>query len=140
MAIDNVWQVEVLQADDVHAVVEAMRGSFVQMSRQRTANHAVQRLLERVEGLPQVRLILQELSAHIAELLQWNRPGVVRSLADMCARTQEGQGDLVKAVAKAMNLAAPQDHPRLVPALLVEILKKQLPFSLTVCIYDSSDF
>jgi hypothetical protein len=44
---------------------------------------------------------------------------VVRALADMVGRTGEGQADMVKAVAKALNLSAPQDHGRLVPALLL---------------------
>ena len=56
----------------------------------------------------------QELSGHIAELFQWNRPGVVRSLADLLARTGEGQAQFVKALCKALNLSAPQEHPRLV--------------------------
>ena len=51
--------VEVLPAAEVNGLVDAMRGNFVQLSRQRTANHVVQRLLERVDALPQVRLILQ---------------------------------------------------------------------------------
>jgi len=111
--------VEVLPGAQVDGLADAFRGSYVQLSRQRTANHVVQRLLERVQGPPQVRLVLQELSGHIAELLQWNRPGVVRSLADMLARTGEGQAEFVKAICKALNLSAPQDHTRLVPALLL---------------------
>lgn len=67
----------------------------------------------------QVRLITQELGGHIAELLQWNRPGVVRSMADMIARTRETQADMIKGVAKALRLAAPHEHPRLVPAVLL---------------------
>ena len=46
--------VEVLPAEEVHALVDALRGSMLQLSRQRTANHVVQRLLERVTALPQV--------------------------------------------------------------------------------------
>ena len=72
---DEALPLEVLPEEEVRGLVNAMRGNLVQLSRQRTANHVVQRLLERVEHLPQVRLILQELSGHIAELLQWNRPG-----------------------------------------------------------------
>jgi hypothetical protein len=111
--------IQVLPAPEVHAVVDAMRGNLVQLSRQRTANHVVQRLLERVEALPQVRSIAQELRGHIAELLQWNRPGVVRAMADMVGRTGEGQAEMVSAIAKALRLGAPQEHARLLPALLL---------------------
>ena len=45
-----------------------------------------------------MRLVMQELGGpHLAELLQWNRAGVVKALADACARYEVGQGELVKA-------------------------------------------
>ena len=103
---------EALDAVDVQPLLECFRGSLLQLARQRTANHVVQRLLDKAREAPHVRLVMQELGGpHLAELLQWNRAGVVKALADACARSEVGQGELVKARRRPTPPHSITSHP-----------------------------
>lgn len=129
--------IEALSPADRFSVVSVcFKGKLVQLCRHGLANHVMQRMMDRATEEPEVKTLIQELGPHIAELLQWNRPGVVKALAEACARSGACQADFLKGVVGALKVSSPKDNNRVIPSVkfYLESLPALNPLAL-ICVF-----
>lgn len=107
-------------------------GRLKVLSTHRSANFAVQKLLQYVKEESEFTAIFDELSQYIEELLQLGYTGVVAALAQACERLKQKQGPFILALAKILNC----EKNSIVP--LFVCVTKLKPSN--VCVDDKSAF
>lgn len=85
-------------------------GRLAVLSESRTANFAVQKLLDNVKEKADFEAMFDELSPHIEALLRIGYTGVVNALCQTCLRLCSKQGAFIQGLQSALHCASPPDR------------------------------
>lgn len=85
-------------------------GHLIALSTRRSANFAVQKLLDNWTDKEEFEAIFDELAPGVEAILRIGHTGVVNALAQACLRLGTKQGAFVSAVQTALHCAAPKER------------------------------
>lgn len=87
----------------------------------RSANFAVQKLLENIQEVTTFELVFNELSPHLENILKVGHTGVVLSLAEVCLRLKSKQAAFIKALQTSLHCLEPKERSDLFPLLVLKL-------------------